>query len=45
MGKTVEPSGQGCRAAVTGDDLIGPLADETVAEIRAAWLTCTPRRE
>ena len=35
----VEPSGQACGARVTGVDLSGPLDAETVAAIRAAWLT------
>ncbi|MEO1059947.1 MAG: TauD/TfdA family dioxygenase [Actinomycetota bacterium] len=38
MGIEVEPSGQVCGARVTGVDLTRPLDDETVAEIRAAWL-------
>ena len=36
---TVTPSGQACGATVTGLDLSGPLSDDLVAEIRAAWLT------
>ncbi len=35
---TITPSGQACGARVTGVDLTRPLAPETVAEIRAAWL-------
>ena len=38
MGIEVTPSGQACGATVRGIDLTGPLDDETVAEIRAAWL-------
>ena len=34
----IEPSGQACGAQVTGIDLSAPLADATVAQIRAAWL-------
>ena len=34
----VEPSGQACGAVIRGVDFASPLADETVAEIRAAWL-------
>ena len=34
----VEPSGQACGATVTEVDLTSPLDDETVAEIRTAWL-------
>jgi taurine dioxygenase len=34
----IEPSGQACGATVTGVDLTRPLAAETVAAIRAAWL-------
>lgn len=34
----VEPTGQACGAFVTGVDLAGPLAAETVAAIRLAWL-------
>ncbi len=34
----VTPSGQSCGAIVTGADLSQPLSDETVADIRAAWL-------
>ena len=34
----IEPSGQACGARVTGIDLSAPLADATVAQIRAAWL-------
>ena len=34
----IEPTGQACGAVVTGVDLAGPLAAETVAAIRAAWL-------
>ncbi len=35
---TITPSGQACGASVTGIDLAQPLAAETVAAIRAAWL-------
>jgi taurine dioxygenase len=38
MAIEVVPSGQACGAAVTGVDLTGPLADDTVRLIRAAWL-------
>ena len=38
MGITITPSGQACGASITGVDLSQPLADEQVAEIRAAWL-------
>ncbi|MFN2260359.1 MAG: TauD/TfdA dioxygenase family protein [Parasphingopyxis sp.] len=34
----VTPSGQACGATITGVDLSQPLAAETVATIRAAWL-------
>ena len=34
----ITPSGQACGAEVTGIDLTQPLADETVAAIRSAWL-------
>ena len=34
----VTPSGQACGATVTGVDLTAPLDDETIADIRAAWL-------
>lgn len=34
----VEPSGEACGATVTGIDLAGPLDEERVAAIRAAWL-------
>lgn len=34
----VVPSGDACGATVCGIDLAAPLADETAAEIRAAWL-------
>jgi taurine dioxygenase len=34
----VEPTGQACGAVVTGVDLRRPLAEATVAAIRAAWL-------
>ena len=34
----VEPTGQACGAVVTGVDLAAPLAPDTVAAIRAAWL-------
>mgnify|MGYP000533622492 CR=1 FL=1 len=32
------PSGQACGATVTGVDLSQPLAADTVAALRAAWL-------
>lgn len=35
---TIAPSGQACGARVTGVDLTQPLATETVADIRKAWL-------
>ncbi len=35
---TVEASGQVCGASITGIDLTQPLGDDTVADIRAAWL-------
>ena len=38
MALEVVPSGQACGAVVTGVDLARPLDDDTVAEIRAAWL-------
>jgi taurine dioxygenase len=38
MGFVVEQSGQVCGATVTGVDLTAPLADDTIAAIRAAWL-------
>ncbi len=38
MGIVVEPSGQVCGATVRGVDLSQPLDDDTVAEIRSAWL-------
>ncbi|MDZ3831257.1 MAG: TauD/TfdA family dioxygenase [Sphingopyxis sp.] len=34
----ITPSGQACGARVTGVDLTRPLAPETVADLRAAWL-------
>jgi taurine dioxygenase len=34
----VVPSGQACGALVVGVDLTAPLAEESIAEIRAAWL-------
>ena len=34
----ITPSGQACGATVRGVDLLKPLAKETVAAIRAAWL-------
>jgi taurine dioxygenase len=34
----VEPSGQACGARVTGVDLKQPLDQQTIADIRAAWL-------
>ena len=38
MKLTIEPSGQACGARTTGCDLAGPLGDDLVAAIRAAWL-------
>ena len=38
MAINVVKSGQACGASVTGADLTAPLDNETVAEIRAAWL-------
>ena len=38
MNLTIEPSGQACGARITGCDLAGPLGDDVVAAIRAAWL-------
>lgn len=38
MGMRVEPSTDVCGATVTGVDLAVPLAPDTVAAIRAAWL-------
>ena len=38
MTVTIEPSGQACGARVTGVNLTAALSDETVADIRAAWL-------
>lgn len=38
MTLTIDPSGQACGARVTGVDLTAPLSEETVAEIRVAWL-------
>ncbi|MGB0921350.1 MAG: TauD/TfdA dioxygenase family protein [Alphaproteobacteria bacterium] len=35
---TVTPSGQACGAAITGIDLTKPLDENTIADIRAAWL-------
>ena len=35
---TVEPSGQACGARVTGLDLSKPLPEETIKQIREAWL-------
>ena len=34
----IEPSGEACGATVTGIDLAGPLDEERIAAIRAAWL-------
>ncbi|MGB3627231.1 MAG: TauD/TfdA family dioxygenase [Henriciella sp.] len=39
MTLTIKPSGQACGASVTGLNLNQPLSEETVAEIRRAWLT------
>lgn len=36
---TITPSGQACGARVTGIDLSRPLREQTIAEIRRAWLT------
>jgi taurine dioxygenase len=38
MTTIITPSGQACGARVTGVDLTRPLAPETIADIRAAWL-------
>lgn len=38
MTLSIVPTGQTCGAVVTGVDLTQPLAAETVAQIRAAWL-------
>ncbi len=38
MNLDITPSGQACGAAVRGADLSKPLAPETTAAIRAAWL-------
>lgn len=38
MSLEISESGQACGATVRGVDLTGPLDQETVAEIRAAWL-------
>jgi taurine dioxygenase len=38
MTLTITPTGQACGARITGVDLTRPLAPETVAEVRAAWL-------
>jgi taurine dioxygenase len=35
---TFTPSGQACRASVTGVDLSQSLAEDTIAAIRSAWL-------
>ena len=35
---TITPTGEACGAVITGVDLTRPLSDETVAELRAAWL-------
>jgi hypothetical protein len=34
----IVPSGQACGALVAGIDLTAPLAEQSIAEIRAAWL-------
>jgi taurine dioxygenase len=36
---TITPSGQACGATVTGLDLRAPLSTQTIADIRAAWLS------
>ena len=38
MTLTIASSGQACGASVTGPDLSQPLDEDTIAEIRAAWL-------
>jgi len=38
MQPAITPSNQACGATVTGLDLGRPLADDTVATLRAAWL-------
>lgn len=38
MSLEITPSGQACGATVRGVDLTQPLAPETIAEIRKAWL-------
>lgn len=38
MAIKITPSDQACGAAVTGVDLTKPLSDETISDIRAAWL-------
>jgi taurine dioxygenase len=38
MTLTITPSGQSCGARITGVDLTQPLAPETIADIRTAWL-------
>ena len=38
MSITVTTSGQACGATVTGVDLCEPLGENTIADIRAAWL-------
>ncbi len=35
----IQPSGQTCGATVRGIDLSGPLTNEQIHELRAAWLT------
>ena len=35
---TITPTGEACGAVITGVDLTRPLSDETIAELRAAWL-------
>ncbi len=37
-GMRIEPSGEVCGAEVFGVDLSGPLDEDTVAQIRSAWL-------
>ena len=39
MGLDITPSGQACGASVRGVDLSAPLDADTIAAIRAAWLT------
>jgi len=38
MAITITPSDQACGAAITGVDLTKPLSEETISDIRAAWL-------